>query len=983
MAVRIDRNIDGNEVLKIIKQDDIVLNGDINSNTSVRLISETGSVSLLKDINSQANLLAVADLDITFQGEFNSESQTKLISKNGSVTVGRRGEKKNLNSNAIVSIKALGDVTFLHTDLNSNCSLSVTSRQGAFSLRGDVNSNTKLYVIAQNDIVIDGDINSNVKIELISTQGSIIINGHINSNAVVRLTAAANIRIAREIDGNLSVVARCEGTIDLNGKINNHAYVEFRGQQGIAIHGNISDHARVKCSVVDANIVIDGHVDDNASLLFWPDGRLVLHGSGTGTPSNWVTEFGPSRETGKEAFWWNNWFWSFGFLSEQVFKPNNYKALVRLVRLLTREKKIRLKAAGGSWSFSDIILPQDSEAEVNNVSIAARGKNATKDFRDILRHMEEQRDIPMDIYPYQVTKSLEHSLTYNESILRNKATAGIDLKTAPSRFKIIDTRNIAGSLQCFLKRKLARSHKRKLSWRYWVEAGITMTDFNKLLDHHIPRLAIEASGGSPGATLAGTISTATHGGEFNKPLLIDRVLAVHLIGPGGEEWWIEGSNAVIDKTDLQRLFPNITDSHFISEDSWRPADHDGITADDFLKAVVTSLGAIGILYSVVLEVVPQFSIHQASYKYLHWNDLLERAGVTRERLIAKDPDANETLLNFLQDGNLNGTGIGWEENQYLDLAINPIKLTSWVVNRKFIPLIAKDDKELDLLSNYLNAVSNALSEGAYVDGVAHSEALGRLLDFLSIPRDSLGEVLGAGNITNFLSGVSNSSMLLSSLMAHIQVKALWNQTHESDPMRGHRFLGDILDGVLDALQGTYEEPLSEISGLSYKVGAIGWPSTGLPGRGFEVAVPPYIAFSLINDILGFLAVKATANLVFLGYISVRLCPNTETLMGMQQFTPYSVMIEIVAQRTPEASEIFDGLIDFIKEYDGFKSGQFPPFHWGLETERINSEYLAKTPFHEIYRGGRSRKEVFKWVKEHIRNGHDVVFDNAFVGRMGL
>src|SRR5207302_11060616 len=81
---------------------------------------------------------------------------------------------------------------------------------------------------------------------------------------------------------------------------------------------------------------------------------------------------------------------------------------------------------------------------------------------------------------------------------------------------------------------------------FWVEAGITMADLQQLLDHQKPRLALRASGGSPGATLAGALSTATHGAEFTWPLLVECVRAVHLVGPGGEQWWIEGDVPVAD-----------------------------------------------------------------------------------------------------------------------------------------------------------------------------------------------------------------------------------------------------------------------------------------------------------------------------------------------------------------------------------------------------------------------------------------------------
>jgi hypothetical protein len=56
-----------------------------------------------------------------------------------------------------------------------------------------------------------------------------------------------------------------------------------------------------------------------------------------------------------------------------------------------------------------------------------------------------------------------------------------------------------------------------------VEAETTMEDLNQLLDHQSPRLALQASGGSVGATLAGVMASATHGAEFQWPLLIGQV----------------------------------------------------------------------------------------------------------------------------------------------------------------------------------------------------------------------------------------------------------------------------------------------------------------------------------------------------------------------------------------------------------------------------------------------------------------------------
>jgi hypothetical protein len=981
MSTTFSQDVNGNEVLKLTQPEAIILEGTINGNSDVKFVSEAGYITLERDINSNANLLAVAFGDVKFQGEFNSESGSKLVSKTGNVWIGKSGEQKNINSSARLSVTASRDVIFHHTDFNSDCEVDITSKNGKVLIKGDINSNAKLFIIAESGIVLEGDINSNVVVEMICTQGSITITGHIHSNARVRLTAADNILIKKEIDGNLSVVARCEGKITVMGHINNHAYVELRAHKGIHVQGNISDNSVAKLSVVTAAIVIDGNVDDNSKVLYWPN-MLSLQGNGDPVLKKWVTEYSPSLDSGKSGDWWNNWLWSYGFVSNQIHRPKSYENLRFVIASLRRRGVTKVKGMGGSWSSSDVSLPQDDDQSVESVSLLKRGENNTSDLRHALRHMQE-KDTPMDMYPTEVSKSLAHSSQYDTPALQRVVKSGIDLKLAAPEFAMIDTKFMASSLQHQLKKQVVYGldgDKDVPTYRYWVEAGITMSDLNVLLDHHEPRLAIQASGGSPGATLAGTISTATHGGEFKAPLLIDRILAVHLIGPGGQEWWIEGGNQVIDKADLQALYPAIPDSRFISSATW---SHPDISAPNFLHAVVTSMGTMGIIYSVVLEVVEQFSIEQVTYKYPSWERFLKEAGVSEEDLGNKMGQANEDVLQFLMNGTANKTGIPTKDNQYIDLAINPLSKSCWVVNRKFVPMIAEDENQLDTMSNYIQSVSSSMGEGADLDGIMHSKLAGRLLDFLSIPRDTPGLVAGIGNISNFMSSVSNSPLLLSSLMAHTQIKAMWNQWSEPDPRRGREFMSDILEGILDALQGTYHEPKVSIAGLSYKVGAIGWPSTGIPGRAFEVAVSHEIAFSYLQDILKLVDVMAAANRPLMGYISVRVCPQTSTLMGMQQFR-HSVMVEVVAHRTPESSLIIDDLIQFTQTYDGFKDGERPPFHWGLDTEGFDANYLKLTPFAKPNGPtAKTKIELFKAVKEIILDGHPAWFDNRFVARMGL
>jgi FAD/FMN-containing dehydrogenase len=114
---------------------------------------------------------------------------------------------------------------------------------------------------------------------------------------------------------------------------------------------------------------------------------------------------------------------------------------------------------------------------------------------------------------------------------------------------IVDTNLLASSLQEGWP-ALAAGAPAAPNAYFHVEAGIAIRDLYQLLDHQKPRLALGSSGGSPGATLAGAISTGTHGGEFSTPLLVDTVRAIHLVGPGGVQWWIEGSSPIANPQAL-------------------------------------------------------------------------------------------------------------------------------------------------------------------------------------------------------------------------------------------------------------------------------------------------------------------------------------------------------------------------------------------------------------------------------------------------
>jgi hypothetical protein len=186
----------------------------------------------------------------------------------------------------------------------------------------------------------------------------------------------------------------------------------------------------------------------------------------------------------------------------------------------------------------------------------------------------------------------------------------------PEPVYLINTRSLVSSLQQKLPSLLSNSARDATSaqptngklqrFLFHVEAGITISELGRLLSHQSPRLSLQAISGSPGATLAGALSSSTHGAEFNWPLVVDTVKAVHLVGPGGLQWWIEGSESIADPQAIQAAYPDIPLERIISGAN-APG---GIVSQDWLNAAIVSMGSMGVLYSVVLEVVPLFGVHE-------------------------------------------------------------------------------------------------------------------------------------------------------------------------------------------------------------------------------------------------------------------------------------------------------------------------------------------------------------------------------------
>src|SRR5215217_1207310 len=133
---------------------------------------------------------------------------------------------------------------------------------------------------------------------------------------------------------------------------------------------------------------------------------------------------------------------------------------------------------------------------------------------------------------------------------------------------------------------------------YHVEAGITIRDLYQKLDE--AGLALETMGGASGQTLAGAISTGTHGGDKFIAPLADSVVAIHLVGAGGTQYWIEPSPGITDPAPLRaRVVPDVDPQNIIY-------------GDETFDACLVSLGCMGVIYAVVLRVRGPYGLVETS-----------------------------------------------------------------------------------------------------------------------------------------------------------------------------------------------------------------------------------------------------------------------------------------------------------------------------------------------------------------------------------
>ncbi|MCM3881827.1 MAG: FAD-binding protein, partial [Vicinamibacterales bacterium] len=214
-----------------------------------------------------------------------------------------------------------------------------------------------------------------------------------------------------------------------------------------------------------------------------------------------------------------------------------------------------------------------------------------------------------------VVRAVGSNWSYTEVALTSQVTHVIDISALSNILNGDDVTSPASTLLPFALTDTARANAANL---IHVEAGIKIHALNCALDAR--GKAMNTLGGSNGQSVAGVLGTATHGSDIDLAPIADQVRAVHLVGPGGLEWWIEPDEGEGNITLRARLEA--------ARDAGRLCSDIRIEYNSGLfDAVLVSAGRMGVIYAVVVEVRNAFRLREDRER-MTWNQA--RARIQRE-----------------------------------------------------------------------------------------------------------------------------------------------------------------------------------------------------------------------------------------------------------------------------------------------------------------------------------------------------------------
>ena len=540
----------------------------------------------------------------------------------------------------------------------------------------------------------------------------------------------------------------------------------------------------------------------------------------------------------------------------------------------------------------------------------------------------------------------------------------------------IDISNCASSLQDLIE--LIVPEEADLAGHFFVEAGITIDALNDLLDHQSPRLALRTMGGTSGQTLAGAISTGTHGADFDRGPLADQIQAIYLVGAGGVHHWIEPSKPITDRDKLREIFFCL-DAENIHYD------------DELFDAVKVSMGSMGVIYACIVKVVPQFSLVSWN-RWSTWNTFVREAGPKLKHGL----DGSWSGINQFIAAHFKKSKSFDLKNHFLEVVVNPIANESgdhdcFVTNRVSVPLQrrasgAQPQDISQVTGHELSAAIKAAPEAGNVF-TEIDLCLNRPPSDPSLPVIQQAEQLigyaeqnGYGWMVRAATSriLQGAFPLPSSLLAVLPAGAAANASPIVKPLLQHPTPGPQIDIAHDVMTGSVIR--SRIPVVSMEVGldlldGLLFVDAALEACRTAGSFPyPFSPPPTVSTPYG----PVPGPIYPAGYISLRICGKSSALLAMQQTSP-TAMIEIAMIDT-------DGAVGLLEIFEKIALGHAikkaviaPPIlkkgrlHWGQSNGVMTASDV---------KDGYGAASVAAWKKAQKQLG-GATFVNELMRRCGL
>lgn len=163
---------------------------------------------------------------------------------------------------------------------------------------------------------------------------------------------------------------------------------------------------------------------------------------------------------------------------------------------------------------------------------------------------------------------------------------------------------------------------------FYMQCGVSVLEANNLLFRNDPQLALKTSGASNGQTIAGAISTGTHGSAFRFGAMQEYVVGLHLLSGPDRSFWIERASRPVFSNPLIGVL-----------------GAQAIRDDAVFNDALVSFGSYGLLFGVAIEAAPLYLL-EASRRRLPIDDNLKRAMRTLDLSTIPTPHPNEVPYHF-------------------------------------------------------------------------------------------------------------------------------------------------------------------------------------------------------------------------------------------------------------------------------------------------------------------------------------------------